>query len=228
MESADTIRNISLLLTFVAGFCDTVTFLAADEVFSAHVTGNFILFAHDVVVGSDAGAWTRLLTFPVFFAAVMIGGWLARKSADQYLLLRLEGLLLLASGALAFGLPAPEGIHAWPVLLVTMVVVCALGFQNAFGRLYGKETYGPTTVMTGTVTQAALDLADGLTTRFKDPLRRESLKKQAVLIGGFLFGCLLGAVAARFFGLAVVLFPGLMLTALFAGTRPVKALQSNA
>jgi uncharacterized membrane protein YoaK (UPF0700 family) len=228
MESANTVRNISLLLTFVAGFCDTVTFLAADEVFSAHVTGNFIVFAHDVVVGSDAQAWTRLITFPVFFAAVMTGGWIAHKSADHYLLLCLEGLLLLAGGALAFVLPVPEGIHSWPVLVVTMIVVCAMGFQNAFGRLYGKETYGPTTVMTGTVTQAALDLTGSLTTRFTDPGKWESLKKQVVLIIGFLFGCLLGAVAARFFGLAIVLFPGVMLIALFAGTKPVKALQSNA
>ncbi len=69
------IRNISLLLTFVAGYCDTVTFLAANEVFSAHVTGNFILLAHDVVHRSDGETWTKLLTFPVFVAAVMAGGW---------------------------------------------------------------------------------------------------------------------------------------------------------
>ncbi len=49
-------RNISLLLTFVAGYCDTVTFVAADEVFSAHVTGNFIVLAYDVVNQTDAEA----------------------------------------------------------------------------------------------------------------------------------------------------------------------------
>jgi uncharacterized membrane protein YoaK (UPF0700 family) len=64
--------------------------------------------------------------------------------------------------------------------------------------------------------------------RFNDSIKRDSLKKQAVLITGFLLGCLLGAVAARFFGLAVVLLPGLMLITLFAWTKPVKVLQRNA
>ncbi len=68
------IRNISLLLTFVAGYCDTVTFIAANEVFSAHVTGNFIVLAYDLVYRSNGETWTKLLTFPVFVAAVMTGG----------------------------------------------------------------------------------------------------------------------------------------------------------
>jgi hypothetical protein len=39
-------KNIAystMMLAGVAGFCDTVTFVAADELFSAHVTGNFTI-----------------------------------------------------------------------------------------------------------------------------------------------------------------------------------------
>jgi uncharacterized membrane protein YoaK (UPF0700 family) len=193
------IRNVSLLLTFVAGYCDTVTFLAAGEVFSAHVTGNFIVLAYDLVNRSEGGTWTKLLTFPVFVAAVMAGGGLA--------------LLLLRAN------PA----SALPLHLVTMLVVVAMGLQNAFGRLYGKQTFGPTTVMTGTVTQAALDLSAGVATRFADATPRESLKKQAVLMAGFLLGCLLGAVAAKWIGLPVVMLPGLLLLLRFARPAPVAA-----
>jgi hypothetical protein len=35
------------------------------------------------------------------------------------------------------------------LVLVSMIIVTAMAFQNAFGRLFGKRVYGPTTVMTG-------------------------------------------------------------------------------
>jgi uncharacterized membrane protein YoaK (UPF0700 family) len=220
------IRNISLLLTFVAGYCDTVTFIAANEIFSAHVTGNFIVLAYDLVNRSNGDTWTKLLTFPVFVAAVMAGGWLAGKSTREYLLLLVEGGLLLLSGGLALLLLQEGQSSAAPLLLITMLIVFAMGFQNAFSRLFSKETFGPTTVMTGTVTQAALDLSVGVTTGFADETRWESLKKQSVMIAGFLLGCLLGAVAAKLFGLSVVVFPGLLLTLLFWGTSPVAVFKS--
>jgi uncharacterized membrane protein YoaK (UPF0700 family) len=221
------IRNISLLLTFVAGYCDTVTFIAANEIFSAHVTGNFIVLAYDLVNRSNGETWTKLLTFPVFVAAVMAGGWLAAKSTREYLLLLVEGGLLLLSGGLAFLLLRGAPSSAVPLHLVTMLIVFAMGLQNAFSRLFSKQTFGPTTVMTGTVTQAALDLSVGVATGFADETKRESLKKQSVMIAGFLLGCLLGAVAAKLFGLLVVVFPGLLLTLLFWGTSPVAVSKSS-
>ncbi len=220
-------RNISLLLTFVAGYCDTVTFVAADEVFSAHVTGNFIVLAYDVVNQTDAEAWTKLLTFPVFVAAVIAGGWLARRWSREHLLPLVEGGLLLLSGVLAFVLL--RGTHATPapLLLITMLIVFAMGIQNAFSRLYSKETFGPTTVMTGTVTQASLDLSGSIMSRFTDAAKRESLQKQSVMILGFLSGCLMGALAATGVGLSAVVFPGLLLTILFSVTAPVTVSDSK-
>ena len=47
-----------------------------------------------------------------------------------------------------------------------MLTVFALALQNTFGRLFPKETHGPTTMMTGNVTQASLDLGNLL---FKGP-----------------------------------------------------------
>ncbi len=220
------IRNISLLLTFVAGYCDTVTFIAANEIFSAHVTGNFIVLAYDVVNRSDGETWTKLLTFPVFVAAVMAGGWMAGKSAREYLLPLMQGVLLMLSGSLAFLLLRGTPSSTAPLHLVTMLIVFAMGIQNAFSRLFSKQTFGPTTMMTGTVTQAALDLSAGVATGFADETKRGSLKKQSVMIAGFLIGCLLGAVAAKLFGLSVVVFPGLLLTLLFWDTSPVAVSKS--
>jgi uncharacterized membrane protein YoaK (UPF0700 family) len=70
--------------------------------------------------------------------------------------------------------------------------------------------------MTGTVTQAALDVSASLSNRFTDITKVESLKKQSVMIIGFLLGCLLGAVAAKLIGLSVVALPGMLLTILYA------------
>jgi uncharacterized membrane protein YoaK (UPF0700 family) len=92
-----------------------------------------------------------------------------------------------------------------------MVVVVAMGFQNTFGKLFGKATYGMTTVMTGNVTQAALDLMKVIKGNAGDAEAIISLKKQLILILGFLVGCLGGALLAKVLGLVAIILPGLML-----------------
>jgi uncharacterized membrane protein YoaK (UPF0700 family) len=210
MEKSNSIWYITILLSAVAGYCDTVTFVAADSIFSAHVTGNFIVFAYQIIKGSDSQAWIKLLTFPVFVISVIIGGRIGSEAGKRYRLLLFEGFLLLAAGVLAvlFRLYDPA---AWGTYLIAMIVVFAMGLQNAFGKLYGKETYGPTTMMTGNVTQASLDLGSVISSAFTNALSIESLKKQMITIGGFLVGCLAGALLAKFFGLYVLIAPGLVL-----------------
>jgi uncharacterized membrane protein YoaK (UPF0700 family) len=83
MEQEKSLVTITLLLSFVAGFCDTVTFVAAGELFSAHVTGNFIVFAYDVIRHADVTGWQKLITFPVFIISVMTGEPLAAKQATS-------------------------------------------------------------------------------------------------------------------------------------------------
>jgi len=219
MDQQKNIILATLLLSSVAGFCDTVTFVAGHAIFSAHVTGNFILFAAQAVLYADASEWIKLLTFPVFVIAVMIGGWMAGKTSRRYFLLLTEGLMLIVAGAIAFGLGSgQDGSY-----LVVMLTVFAMGLQNAFGRLFGKETHGPTTMMTGNVTQASLDLGNLLWKGFKtDILSRESLKKQLLTIGGFLTGCLLGAILGKTVGLEAICIPGLAIIICYVTSKQVK------
>jgi uncharacterized membrane protein YoaK (UPF0700 family) len=208
--------SLSVVLTLVAGFCDAATFVAADELFSAHVTGNFIVFAYDVVRRADAHAWLKLVSFPVFLLSIVVGRWIARRSANRYALLVVEGSLLLSSGLV-------EWIFRWqraaPGLssLIAMTIVFALGLQNTFGRLFSKETYGPTTVMTGNVTQAILDVTELLAAPKTETARLATVKNQTVIIAGFLVGCLLGALGGRQLGLGIVAVPGAILL-LFASS----------
>ncbi|GAA3933816.1 DUF1275 domain-containing protein [Chitinophaga oryziterrae] len=213
MEQQNNIWSVTLLLSAVAGYCDTVTFVAADTIFSAHVTGNFIVFAYQMIKGSDLQAWIKLLTFPVFILAVMTGGWIKVKSSNQYILLLCQGAILLIAGLTAML------FHALPVYLIAMLVVFAMGLQNAFGKLFAKETYGPTTMMTGNVTQLSLDTGALIRGRLKDAIAWESMKKQLITIGGFLAGCLLGAVIAQRTGLNAIILPGIAMIVCYFSTH---------
>jgi len=222
------IRRNTLLLVLSAGFCDAITFTKADELFSAHVTGNFILFAYDLVNGADFVTWVRLLTFPVFLSAVLVGGWIDRLAgaapgkgglagvapraggvgarsgrladvgmaprAGGLRILRVEAVVLVVAGLLVWGVPRGR---FW----VALMVVFAMGLQNAFGKLYSSNVYAPTTMMTGNVTQAALNLLKG------DRLKGA---QDAVVLFGFLAGCFLGVVVGKFWGLQGIVFPGLL------------------
>lgn len=209
MEQTKSIWFTTLLLTLVAGYCDTVTFISAKAIFSAHVTGNFIVFAYELIKGSEAAAYIKLLTFPVFIIAVMFAGWLAAKVVNRYKLLLYEGILLLLSGLAAGWFEYYDMLTiSWPVYTIAMVVVFAIGLQNAYGKLFPKETYGPTTMMTGNVTQLSLDLG-GLFKPERKEEAKASLKKQLITVGGFLAGCVLGAVLAHGYGLVTLVLPGI-------------------
>src|ERR1700735_3624369 len=122
METQSNIRGFSLLLSAIAGFCDTATFIASNGTFSAHVTGNFIIFAAEAVLSDDRNAWIKLITFPTFIIAVIIGGWLAAKTGKRYVLLLTEGILLLFAGGIACWLGTGETGR----YLVVMVTVLAM------------------------------------------------------------------------------------------------------
>lgn len=211
MEIKSNIWYVTLLLTIIAGYCDTVTFVAADSIFSAHVTGNFIVFAYQIIKGSDIHAWIKLLTFPVFIIAVITGGRIALKSTNRYTILFWEGIILVLSGIASYIFGYLQNFDEWTMYAVAMTTVFAMGLQNAFGKLYAKETHGPTTMMTGNVTQASLDLGNLLKNGLKDAEALFSFKKQVITIMGFLTGCFLGAVAAKFFGLKTLILPGMAL-----------------
>jgi len=209
MEVQKNIGYVTLLLTIIAGYCDTVTFVAADSIFSAHVTGNFIVFAYQIIKGSDVHAWIKLLTFPIFIFAVIAGGRIALRSTNRYTILFWEGTILFLSGFVVYVLNYLNIFSEWTMYTIAMTTVIAMGLQNAFGKLYSKETHGPTTMMTGNVTQASLDLGSLIKNGIKDVESLFSFKKQLVTIIGFLIGCFLGAVAGKFFGLGTLVLPGL-------------------
>jgi uncharacterized membrane protein YoaK (UPF0700 family) len=220
-EKQDKIWFVTLLLTIIAGYCDTVTFVAADKIFSAHVTGNFIVFAYQLVKGGEGDAWIKLLTFPVFMLAVMAGGWIAARFSSRHFVLCCEGTILILAGVMAYSLGYIESAAiTWPMYLVTMIIVFAMGLQNAFGKLFAKETFGPTTMMTGNTTQFALDIRSYLVSGPENGDYLSAIGNGLVTLGGFLIGCFLGAYVGKLFGLAAVILPGFAMVICYFYTKP--------
>ena len=219
-EKQPNIWFVTLVLTIIAGYCDSITFVAADKIFSAHVTGNFIVFAYQMIKGADGDAWIKLLTFPMFMVAVMLGGWIAAKFSNRHLLLLCEGIILLVGGVIAYSLGyIDNGEVTWPMYVVTMIVVIAMGLQNAFGKLFAKDTFGPTTMMTGNVTQFALDIRSYCNSGFKNADFLAGISRGLVTLGGFLAGCLLGALVGKLFGLVGIFLPGIAMVVCYYTTR---------
>lgn len=218
MQPERQVRFITLMLGSIAGFCDTLTYTSANGLLSAHITGNFILFASRLVRTSDLVSWVRLITFPVFVFSVIAGGWIFRHSTHRRWILACEGLVLSIAGlasilSLLFNhidLQLHETI-AYPVALA---IVFGMGLQNAYGKLVAADTFGPTTAMTGNVTQLAIDLGR-LIKGDRQPDVMTRTKNQSLLVTSFLAGCLLGALAGRFIGLSAAVLPGILLMALY-------------
>ncbi len=209
-EKQNSIWLVTLVLTTVAGYCDSITFVAADKIFSAHVTGNFVVFAYQLIKVSGGDAWIKLLTFPIFMLSVMFGGWISAKFLNRHFLLFCEGVILITGGAITYSLGyIDDGKITWPMYLITMIVVFAMGLQNAFGKLFAKETYGPMTMMTGNVTQFALDIRAFCNAGFKNADLLSGLKKGLITLGGFLIGCIMGAEIGHLFGLVGIVLPGI-------------------
>lgn len=202
-------------LAFVAGFADTLTFVCAHGVFSAHVTGNFVLFAASLAGGAAESDYLKLFTFPAFILSVVVATLLIRKTKwgrdpASLSLLRLEAILLIGCGILFYftkGVETPLG------QVGLMLVVFALGFQNAFHRLTNIQS-SPSTVMTGNVTQITVETTDFIFASAppEKKLREKfKIKEIALSITAFLIGCLTAASLSDVFGLSSLVFSGLML-----------------
>ncbi|MRV73240.1 DUF1275 domain-containing protein [Duganella sp. FT92W] len=156
-------RHTGALLSFLAGYADTVGFVGLGGLFTAHVTGNFVLLGY-ALVGPVQGIIPKLLAFPVFVLAiaatrVLVARWQQRGRPALARAMMLQALLLLASSASAWlggPITAPDTPYA---LACGMLCVAAMAAQNAYGKLLLPQLPA-TTVMTGNVTQLVIAITD--------------------------------------------------------------------
>jgi uncharacterized membrane protein YoaK (UPF0700 family) len=218
-QPAKPIAATTFLLAFTAGFTDASTFIGANRLFSAHITGNFIVLAYDLVHGATRNEWAKLLAFPVFFVSIMVAGKIDSRSHSSHKLLFIEGTLLILAGLAALACRIWIYRPEWTTVFISTIVVIAMAFQNAFNRLYVSNIYGPTTVMTGNVTAAALDIVKVLGARPHDPEKLVMLQHNLMLIVVFLLGCLVGGFMVFRLGLTVIIVAGVLVLGYFCFGR---------
>jgi uncharacterized membrane protein YoaK (UPF0700 family) len=195
-------------LSFVSGSVDTIGFLAIAGLFTAHVTGNFVMIGVGLAT-SSSGVAAKLIALPVFIAVVALMRALLLLFKDvktrglRFLLIAQAALLLafLTLGLLHGPFVNPDS--AWAII-TGMTGVAAMAVQNAGSRLVLSHMT-PTTVMTGNTTQLVIDVVDLARGNATAEVRARAIKELPPILG-FAIGCAVGALGfllAGFWGLVV-------------------------
>lgn len=214
-----------MLLSFVAGYVDTVGFVALFGLFTAHVTGNFVLIGASLVLAHKGGIIAKLAALPVFVLAVaatttFVG--VCKRDGKPPLSGVLFGQMVFLGGFAAVGIAAsPVTNPDEPLaILAGLLGVGAMGIQNTASRLLMSDL-PPTTVMTGGVTQFSIDamrFLRGDTTSDAAESRRR-LVTLAVPVAAFAMGAIAGALIYTGAGFLALLVPILVLMTVLALTR---------
>lgn len=193
---------LPLLLSINGGLVDTMSYLALQGLFAAHVTGNFVTLGAAVVFGTS-GILPKLLALPTFCVVIVATRWASYALASRRwpvlrVMLSLKVLLLsLAAGlAIHFGpFASGDGVAA---LATGLMLVSAMAIQNAAHRIHMSAS-PPTTLVTGSTTQMMIDLADLSRGHpaVKEEVRaatRTRLKRLGTSVAAFAVGCAAGAI----------------------------------
>jgi uncharacterized membrane protein YoaK (UPF0700 family) len=210
-QTADPKRynQLSIGLGLIAGYVDTLGFVALFGLFTAHVTGNFVLIGSELARPSH-GVLIKFLAFLAFVVSVAFTRlfviWLERRSVPSLRPIFLLQLILLI-GFMALGsLASPLSDVASPLaLLAGMLGAAAMGVQNASSRLVLNQLT-PTTVMTGNVTQLVIDVVDILRGAADETVRKRSVKFLWPIVA-FAIGAICGGLGYIHFHFFALLLP---------------------
>src|SRR5580658_11318277 len=126
-------KTMPLLLSFVAGYVDSYTYIALFGLFAAQVTGSFVIAGAELV-RHDSGVVGKLLAIVVFIIAAAITAaliGLAREAgrAPMPLMLALEAVLLAAFDAIILFGPNVKGAADWHGIVAGLFAASAMGAQ---------------------------------------------------------------------------------------------------
>jgi uncharacterized membrane protein YoaK (UPF0700 family) len=209
--------TIPVLLSFVAGYLDSYTYLSLFGLFAAQVTGSFVIAGAEFVT-SDFGIAGKLIAIAAFViaaattAALCIAARDAQRTALPWML-GLEALLLAIFVAIMLFGPAVRDARDWHGILAGVFAAMAMGAQSVLVRMLMKDI-PQTNVMTGNMTQLGIAVTELVMARRRfdhdrhgdtavrefDDARDRLVAVSAIAIG-FLAGAAAGAVAFATTGL---------------------------
>lgn len=183
------------LLALAAAYVDTCGFIGLFGLFTAHVTGNFVLIGAELV-NRHVDILTKSLALPVFVGSVVLANQaevLMRRSAMAATtwLLGLTSLLIAVAALTPRWIGMPYQPDDLPSVVIGFLLIAAIGVQNALMR---TSLAGPvqTTVMTGNVTQLTIDLLAIVTHRADATVHARASSSWPV-VAAFALGSGLGA-----------------------------------
>lgn len=208
----ETDHRTAVVLTAIAGFVDAAGFLALFGLFTAHVTGNLVVVGAALAREHTERAAVRLAVIPIFMLGVAATTLVVRRLRAQGVpplvpLFALEAAALVAFLALGLALGSRLEADAWALFAVGGAAMLAMGIQNGTTRLVIAGL--PTTMMTGNVTQFAIDLVDWLAPA-RGSARRDAWPRLATtgsVVLGFVAGAASGALTMRLVGFPSTLAP---------------------
>lgn len=209
------------LLSFIGGYVDTFGFIALFGLFTAHITGNFVLMGA-MLVHPMQGGLLKLLAFPAFLLGVaatriIVLNFESRQKSPLKTLFLVQGILL--TGFMLAGQMAPlplESDTELAAILAGMLGAAAMAVQSAGGRMTLAGIVN-TTFMTGNVTHMIIDITDIFFSKDAELKARASARlfQLAPAVSAFFLGALSAAAGYLKFGYWSVLLPILLLLIMF-------------
>lgn len=192
------------ILSVIAGMVDLTGFLMLGNIFTAHVTGNLVVASAAAVRGGPINP-VQILAIPVFIGAVALV-WLIARIANRQgpallrLLLLVQFLLLTAVLVFCVIAAPSNNPHSRLAGLAALIAVCAMACQYALLRLALPGAIS-TAVMTGNLTNTVLGVMDALSRGHALMSPDDGrLRRSLHLLSGFLFGCVVAAIAISTMG----------------------------
>ena len=224
-----------MLLSFVAGYVDSYTYMALFGLFVAQVTSSFVIAGAEIVI-HDYNVTGKLLVTVVFIiaaaltAAMIIWARAAGRATLPAMLLLEAALLAIFCAMILFG-PPIQNATDWHGIVAGLIAASAMGAQSVLVRLLMKGI-PQTNVMTGNMTQLGITITELVVAWRKladsghsaeDVDDFAQVRAQLLIVFsvalGFLVGAAAGAVAFATTGLrgavlAVLIVAGLAVWAL--------------
>lgn len=226
MKTAQFQRAQGIGMGFLAGYVDTLGFIALFGLFTAHVTGNFVLIAVSAADPAQTLSLLKLLAFPAFILGVAAARLLVARCEQRassavkpvYLL-----QLVLLLGFMACGMLAePVGRSAGGLAMAAgLLGATAMGAHSAASKLLLTHL-APTSMMTGNVTQLVIDATDWLRGA-ADGATKARCGKFFWPVLAFALGCGAAAFAYLAFGFVALVVPVAILCLHLALAEPEAA-----
>jgi uncharacterized membrane protein YoaK (UPF0700 family) len=203
---------------FLAGYVDTLGFIALFGLFTAHVTGNFVLIAAALADPAQTPSLLKLLAFPAFILGVAVARLLVagceRRGTSATKPVYLLQLVLLLGFMVCGMLGEPVGevsitrVGAF-AFAAGLFGAAAMGAHSAASKLLLSHL-APTSMMTGNVTQLVIDTVDRLRGA-ADAATKARCAKFFWPVLAFALGCVAAAFAYRAFGFVALVVPNAIL-----------------